>query len=580
MAAFPNFLARLELASDADERLVRRAYARELKKIDQERDLDGFQYLRTCYEAALAWVARRDAVVDEAGEPDKSGAQLHEAQVVQLERAPPPMGSSAAPPSRAYEPGATPRPEQPSALALGAAAFAVFQGRCAALAVQPEDGAPDDAQRTAPWTRALQDALADPRLENLDARLAFEHQVASKLADGWQPGHHLLLVAAVAVFGWNEDRHALVRLGYPGALLDKALEQREMFLDQIPQTCAQQRDALAKLRAPKLPPKRVIGQRIRALRMLQARFPVLLHVVAPQAAVEAWHQACPAAQGEALQDAALEPPARKKVNWGAIVFFAVIVVVGLLRYWSEPAQQGFYPPGDGIPGAGSKPVPQERIDAIRKRIEFKPGPHTLPGTQYAEVRVDVDANGAIKDIVSIPSGAAPEFVDAVIKAIRDSGPFAPGTASSFKLEFSVTVNRTPVKTATGEPRERGERGERGKRPEPVSMERLIMIRKRIDYRPGNDVLPGEQVVRMQVRLDWRQEVFNITNLTQQADPGLVKAIDKAIRASGAFPPGTPKVFSLEYKLTIPPKRPRAPAPRQDSASAPDTGAAGEPGPSR
>lgn len=56
MPDIPFFQRRLSLEDDADARAVRRAYARELKLIDQETDAAGFQRLREAYEAALQWV--------------------------------------------------------------------------------------------------------------------------------------------------------------------------------------------------------------------------------------------------------------------------------------------------------------------------------------------------------------------------------------------------------------------------------------------------------------------------------------------------------------------------------------------
>ena len=63
----PYFLERLSLDLDADLKTIRRAYARELKLIDQEQDLPGFQSLRETYEAALDWAKHNQP----AREPDR-----------------------------------------------------------------------------------------------------------------------------------------------------------------------------------------------------------------------------------------------------------------------------------------------------------------------------------------------------------------------------------------------------------------------------------------------------------------------------------------------------------------------------
>jgi len=594
----PIFLERLGLAPDADERQVRRAYARELKQIDQERDLEGFQHLRACYEAALEWAAHRAApafeqeampdaappapaeqapmdvaVPPQAHMPPAPGYQQRRqapppALQQQRETVPPPPAQQNLPPppqqqrtppppqrQPSFQPPADDTaPSPPSPQALGGAVFAAFCERFGALAALSERVAPGEAGSAMPWTVALRDALSDQRLLNLDARHVFEHRLATLLAEGWRPGHHLLLDAAADTLGWGSDRGALKRLGHPGAVLDAALEQRETFEAQSPQVRAQQREVLAMLRAPNPPVARLVRPHIRVLRLLQARFPVLLHVLAPQAAVAAWHRLFPEARPEPVPEAP-PPPSRQILNvptGGAIAFF---VMIGLAAFhfasdWNRPPA-GFYPPGASA--SASRPLSQERRDRIGKAIQYEPGPHVLPGTQYAQVRVSVDGKGEVVDMVPVNLGADPAFVRAVMKAIVSSGPFPPEAGSSFVLEYTVDV-KPSGRTAQG--------GAAGEQRAPLSKALLAKIEKHVKYQPGKDVAPGELTVKLKVRLDGQGAVDGIERLETAGDPKFAAALERAVHAAAPYPPDTPRTFSIGYRGKITSRR--APAPPPDT----------------
>lgn len=274
-------LQRLSLAGDADERTIRRAYARELKLIDQEHDAAGFQSLREAYEAALFWVRNPEyfAGDDDDGDGDEKRAQ------VQADAPPvPDAGGTEVIEATALPAEVLPADEDPQA--LGDEVFEEFVARLPALAA----AAKGPIESETPWTQALQTCLDDLRLFGIDAREQFERRVAVLLAEGWRPGHEALLVAAVDTFGWSADRRRVQGLGYAGMLIDLAIDERALFDSQHDDEADAQRRLLQQLRDPVMPSWRVLALQVHALDTMTARFPNWLSMVVDVDTIVSWRK--------------------------------------------------------------------------------------------------------------------------------------------------------------------------------------------------------------------------------------------------------------------------------------------------
>lgn len=521
-----DFLDLLGLDGTARERDIRGAYARRLKRIDQEQDPEAFQRLRAAYETALDWAAW----------------QAREQQ-------PAPDADAAIPPAAPASAAPSPQPEPPTPGALAHAVFERLAAELPGLAAQAQ-GSSDHL----PWKNALLRRLDDEELINIDARITFEAWIATTLAQGWQPGHEHLFVAAQEVFGWSGDRRSLLQFGQAGALLDQALAERAL-LDAMPvEQLRALRTTLQALRRPDAPDARQLRAGIRDVELLAEHFPALARVIVSIDNIEHWRTAYRTVVGKPLEPEHALPPPPAPAGWtiGKIIRALLMTLVAFI------VLNTLYQAVDDKPPRQPAPVRQEILDTLIGPIEFKPSPEAKPGTLDTRVRVFLREDMGVERVQNIATSGEPAFDRAVSEAVQDAKPFPPGTPREFELGFTAQITRsTPREEVKPLDVERPLQSPSGEPPDGALLGKHIPP---VDYTPTRFARPGTRYsLRYEVFLDARGKVERVEQRQGSGEPRLDRAFEDALRAARPFPATTARRFEVSWSTTI---TARDAAPRQ------------------
>ena len=414
MATIPPFLQALELDVDADERAIRRAYAKRLKLIDAEADPAAFQSLRDIFESALKWAELRarhaTATASQAPTPtkaDESSTPAHAAADAPAD-APAP---ATAPAPAASDTAGTPVEENP-----GERVFAEFVARLTG-------GVDDEAAATA----QIADALADARLVNLETRSFFEWRVACLIVNGWRPGHEFLFKPACDAFSWEVDRRRLAVFGQVGAIMDAAIRERLIFLGQPAMAQEMQRKLIRRLRTEKPSSIADLASEIPMLSMLIQRYPHWMRAMTRQEVVQHWIDTWNALSPEQRQAAtpsraATQPtptqpfqPQRRSAAPAATIWVVLAVLGGLSRLAAWGISDSHAIPPTSYYQGYAQPAPAP----VWSRPEATAPKSTFPQTPGFENDVaPLGTTNYFPDVLPSPSPSARDV--AAAKALADA----------------------------------------------------------------------------------------------------------------------------------------------------------------
>jgi|GEM_PF-537341 len=373
MTEVPGFLLELGLRPDADERAVRRAYAVELKKIDQETQAERFQRLREAYEAALYW-ARHVREAEAAQEIQAATANAQTSGDV-AQPHPQPVTVPAPATHDEHAPSLPPAADADRTVPRHDSVRDIM----VALDTRLQE---DPLQTVREATVLLEATLEDPRLLDMDARVLFEANIAHLLACGWRPGHEYLFEAALVVFDWRTDSARLLRLGQAGHLVDRAIVEQDAQAQQSPADRDTQRQYLELLRHTADPGPQALALGLGRVMHAAHTYPTWLRLTMDTANIEHWRER----NADLARSTVQNQPSMASAHSGSITasqmtawfvaFCGAVILIFLLRTVATgEGNQGTATANAAAARAGAAAM----AEAIRKLPTSQSSPPSLSG---------------------------------------------------------------------------------------------------------------------------------------------------------------------------------------------------------
>jgi TPR repeat protein len=331
MNKLPEFFVQYDLPADADERAVKRVYARQLKLIDQETDLAGFQALRDAFEVAMVWLQYRQQAntQDTSLEIDPQG----------------PANGSVDSSQNSQTVDASVLVTSMETANLEAVAQDIIVAMINDMRSHYYD--PLYAGKCFMWT------MDDARLVHMETSQCFEGMLVRYLLQGWQPGNGELFDVAVEYYGWKKDSRRLHNWGEGGYILSRAIAEQAEFNTQDEGFRGAHWALLLKARYEYEPEHYYLLVHFPMMLRLLETYPTWVFMVTSRGNIEAWHQRYASLQQEMQAETAAKPePVRqavadsaKKIPYfktrfvmGVLICFVFLLKIASVVFKSEPAR--------------------------------------------------------------------------------------------------------------------------------------------------------------------------------------------------------------------------------------------------
>ncbi|SFG67876.1 protein TonB [Duganella sp. CF458] len=434
------FLIRLGLDADADAKTIRRAYARELKRIDQRADPEGFQELRQAYEVALHWQAHQEFVRDDAASP---------------------IPVEVAEPGLASEPVTAPALDDPYRLADQA--FTQFQVRTQVLVANNE------SRLQSRWREVLRESLEQECLLNLTARTIFEARIVHLLATGWKPGHETLFVVASEMLDWARDSRRILQFGESGAMVDRAIDQWKLYESMSANAMGTVKQLIQAIRNTPNPQGVAASDDLRLFHQLTDRFYSWFSIIIDRESLQKWHEAAQAeiqrsgtAAAVPLGKAPAESGGKSSWSWSGwqITFLILLLVKGCAalltsnsappNYMPAPTQQTAHENAVreaileelqaskdlAMATQTGMPPTDAQIEAVRRQIFYVPEPNQVFGALKVSFDVELDSGGKVVNVTRTQGSRDQAYDEAVARTLKHTNVFPPGTQRKFSVSYS------------------------------------------------------------------------------------------------------------------------------------------------